>query len=343
MKYLKNMLFTSFFAAAAVCCGCIHAKNVKAEPLSPGVSSHGALSVDGAALKDGQGEPMVLRGVSSHGINWYPKYLNGGAMETLADYGANVQRIAMYTEARNAYIENPEQNRNYLYMGIESALAADLYVIVDWHILKDGDPNRYADEAVMFFDEISRHYGDHPAILYEICNEPNGDTTWDDIRNYAKRVIPAIRANAPSAVILVGTPKYCTDFSGPMEDPLEYPNIMYTMHRYIDVSEDKPCDNRRIEAIVEHGLPVFVSEWGTSVGEQAYLQNGEYDSRVKTYQENARPFIDYMEKHGISWTAWSLSNKNEAHSMIRNDCNKYSGWTEEDLTDFGKLIFYSFR
>lgn len=340
MRYLKNVLLLSGFTAVlAILCGCKTAEGAE----GPGVSSHGALYVDGASLKDEMGKTMVLRGTSSHGITWYPRYLNGGAMETLAGLGANVQRIAMYTEPHGAYIENPERSLDYLYMGIESALAADMYVIADWHILKDGNPNQYVEEAVLFFDEISRHYGDNPAILYEICNEPNGDTSWDDIRKYADKVIPVIRANAPGAVILVGTPKYCTDFSGPIEKPLEYGNIMYTMHRYIDVSEEKACENRLIESIVESGVPVFVSEWGTSVGEQAYLQDGGPGSRAITYQENARPFINYMKEHGISWTAWSLSNKDEAHSMLRSDCQKYSGWTEEDLTDFGRLIFSAFR
>lgn len=340
MRYLKNVLLLgSFTAIMAILCGCKTAKGAD----GPGVSFHGALHVDGASLKDENGNGMVLRGTSSHGIIWYPRYLNGSAMETLAGYGANVQRIAMYTEPDNAYIENPKQSLNYLYIGIESVLAADMYVIVDWHILEDGNPNQYVNEAVEFFDEISRHYGDNPAVLYEICNEPNGETDWDDIVNYAKKVIPAIRANAPGAVILVGTPRYCTDFSGPVEKPLEYGNIMYTMHRYIDVSEEKACENHLIESVVESGIPVFVSEWGTSVGEQAYLQNGETWNEVRTYQENARPFIDYMKEHGISWTAWSLSNKDEAHSMFRSDCQKYSGWTEEDLTDFGRLIFSAFR
>ncbi|WP_125142524.1 glycoside hydrolase family 5 protein [Clostridium transplantifaecale] len=340
MRYLKNVLLLSGFTAAlAILCGCKTAEGAE----GPGVSSHGALHVDGAALKDEKGNTMVLRGTSSHGITWYPRYLNGGAMETLAGAGANVQRIAMYTEPHSAYIENPEQSLDYLYMGIESALSADMYAIADWHILKDGNPNEYVEEAVLFFDEISRHYGDNPAILYEICNEPNGDTSWEDIRSYADKVIPVIRANAPGAVILVGTPKYCTDFSGPIEKPLEYGNIMYTMHRYIDVSEEKACENHLIESIVESGVPVFVSEWGTSVGEQAYLQDGGPGSGAITYQENARPFIDYMKEHGISWTAWSLSNKDEAHSMLKSDCQKYSGWTEEDLTDFGILIFSAFR
>lgn len=340
MKYLKNVLLLSGFTTAlAVLCGCKTAEGAE----SPGVSSHGALHVDGASLKDEKGNTMVLRGTSSHGVTWYPRYLNGSAMETLFGFGANVQRLAMYIEAHNAYIENPEQNLDYLYMGIESALAADMYVIVDWHILKDGNPNKYAEEAVTFFDEISRHYGGNPGVLYEICNEPNGDTSWEDISNYADKVIPVIRANAPGAVILVGTPKYCTDFSGPIETPLKYENIMYTMHRYIDVTKEKPCDNRKIEAVVESGIPIFVSEWGTAVGEQAYLKDGSYDSGMKTYQENARPFVEYMKEHNISWTAWSLSNKNEEHSMIRSDCSKYSGWTQEDLTDFGRFIFSAFK
>ena len=232
---------------------------------------------------------------------------------------------------------------NYLYMGIESALAADMYVIVDWHILKDSDPNEYAEEAKEFFAEISSHYSGNPAILYEICNEPNGDTDWDDIVEYAEQIIPVIRANAPEAVILVGTPNYCTDFTGPSKQPLKYDNIMYTMHRYIDVTEEKPCENALLESVVAQGIPVFVSEWGTSAEEEAVLKSGEYDNEAVTYQENAKPFIDYMKEHRISWTAWALGNKEEAHSMIRSSCDKYSGWTSNDLTDFGRLIFSNFK
>lgn len=347
MKYLKIILLFSGLTAAAgmAACGTSREAEIEqeAEDIGTGVGAHGALHVEGTALMDEHGEPVALRGTSSHGITWYPRYLNGNAMKTLAEHGANVQRIAMYTEPKNAYIEDPKQSLNYLYMGIESALGADMYVIVDWHVLKDKDPNVYIDEAMDFFDEISRHYADNPAILYEICNEPNGETGWRDIIEYAEQVIPVIRANSPNAVILVGTPKYCTDFSGPMEEPLDFDNIMYTMHRYIDVSKEKPCNNKYLEAVLEAGLPVFVSEWGTSVGEQEYLQDGEYNSEAVTYQKNAQPFIDFMKERQISWTAWALGNKDEAHSMIKKDCEKYSEWTSEDLTDFGKLIFSNFR
>ena len=83
--------------------------------------------------------------MSSHGISWYPRYLNGGAMKTLKEYGANLFRIAAYTEPSGAYLENPDRTLDYLYMGAESALAEDLYVILDWHILNDSDPNEHIE------------------------------------------------------------------------------------------------------------------------------------------------------------------------------------------------------
>lgn len=306
-----------------------------------GVSSHGALYVEDGVLKDAEGNTTVLRGTSSHGIQWFPRYLNGAAMQTLKEYGANLQRIAMYTDTENGYVRNPEENLNYLYMGIESALAADMYVIVDWHILEDNDPNQYVDQALEFFDEVSRHYGDHPALLYEICNEPNGETTWEQVVQYAKQVIPVIRANAPNAVVLVGTPNYCTDFSGPLQQPLQFDNIMYTMHRYIDTSQPAPCDTYLIDSVVSAGLPIFVSEWGTGADQ---VQTGDSSKQeTGSYQENAEPFLAYMQKHNISWAAWALSSEDENHSMFRSDCTRLSGWQPEDLTPFGELVFSHFQ
>lgn len=321
---------------ACLCCaaavGYLIPKAEETRERGNGVAAHGALHVDGTYLRDEQGEITVLRGMSSHGLQWYPRFMNGAAMQTLRSWGANVQRLAMYTQAGEAYLREPERNLDYLYMGIESVLSADMYVIVDWHILKDGDPNEHREEAKAFFREITAHYGDDPALIYEICNEPNGGTTWEDITRYAEAVIPVIRENAPNALILVGMPHYCTDISGPIEAPLPYENIMYTMHRYIDVSKQAPCNTRLIEKATGAALPIFVSEWGTEA-------EGERKEESGDYQENARPFIDYMEEHSISWTAWSLSNKAESHSILKTDCTKYSGWTQEDLTAFGKLIY----
>lgn len=86
-----------------------------------------------------------------------------------------------------------------------------MYVIIDWHILSDGNPMQHIDDAVDFFGEMSERYKDSNAVLYEICNEPNGNVTWNDnVKPYAETVIPVIRANT-NAIILVGSPTWSQD------------------------------------------------------------------------------------------------------------------------------------
>lgn len=290
------------------------------------------LQVSGGVLVDAKERPVTLRGMSTHGLGWYPRYLNAGAMKTLKQYGANVIRLAMYTETSSGYLEEP-RNLDFVYIGIENAIAENLYVIVDWHILSDGNPLTHMEEAIAFFSEISERYGQTPNILYEICNEPNGDTTWEDIAAYAAMVIPAIRENAPEAVVLVGTPNYSSRLRDAMASPLPFSNLLYSCHKYIDVSpEAEDSQEYWLQKAVETGFPVFVTEWGIngSEGENMDLAN-------------ARQFVKFLNENQISWCGWALSNAEEIHGTISPDSDKLSGWGWEDLTPGGRLMFSSFR
>ena len=290
------------------------------------------MQVSGGVLVDAKERPATLRGMSTHGLGWYPRYLNAGAMKTLKQYGANVIRLAMYTETSSGYLEEP-RNLDFVYIGIENAIAENLYVIVDWHILSDGNPLTHMEEAIAFFSEISERYGQTPNILYEICNEPNGDTTWEDITAYAAMVIPAIRKNAPEAVVLVGTPNYSSRLRDAMASPLPFSNLLYSYHKYIDVSpEAEDSQEYWLQKAVETGFPVFVTEWGIngSEGENMDLAN-------------ARQFVKFLNENQISWCGWALSNAEEIHGTISPDSDKLSGWGWEDLTPGGRLMFSSFR
>ena len=46
----------------------------KDEPVTP--ESAGALHVEGTRLLDGNGNPVQLRGLSTHGLAWFPDYVN---------------------------------------------------------------------------------------------------------------------------------------------------------------------------------------------------------------------------------------------------------------------------
>ncbi len=293
----------------------------KIQDIGDGLTAHGALWVDGHQLKDQNKSPFQLKGFSSHGLCWYPEYVNYNALRTTKDYGANVFRIAVYTEK---YIENPEPTLKVLYSGMENAIAADMYVIVDWHILKDNNPNIYKEEALIFFKNISEQFGNHPSVIYEICNEPNGDTSWEDITGYANEVIPAIRENAKDALIIVGTPKYSTDLEGPLNSPLQYKNIMYAYHQYIGTTDG--YSKEVIKSAMKKGLPVFVSEWGIS---------NSYEGLDKF--EQARKMVKGFNEIGVSWISWSLSNKDESSAAIKPDNIRLEGWAYEDFSRSGKI------
>lgn len=305
--------------------------------LGNGVQKHGQLAVQDGQLVSESGEHVVLNGFSSHGLTWFPRFTNAAALATTKEYGANVFRVAMYTDQNEGYAYMQEENKNFMYMAVENTLSQDMYAIIDWHVLRDETPMLHIDKAIEFFEEVSSRYSNQKGIIYEICNEPNHGTTWEEIVEYADVIIPIIRKNAPEAVILVGTPEYCSDLSGPMENPLKYDNILYSYHRYIDVSNDEQFVPGSIEDATDENLPIFVTEWGISYGE---LDDEHIDSPKDSNLnfDKAWGFVDYMEEHELSWCGWSLSNKPEAYSAILPQCTKLSGWTEEDMTPSGVFM-----
>ncbi len=278
----------------------------------------GWLQVLDGKLCSEDGRQVQLRGVSTHGIAWYGEFLNANAMLSIKKSGGNVVRIAMYTDGEGGYVADPDVNLERVIKGIEDATACGMYVIVDWHILSDGDPNAHLTEAITFFDAIASRYRDLPNVIYEICNEPNG-VSWDRIKDYAYAIVPVIRQYNSKAVIILGMPDYSSQLSYGWIDPFTEGGILYSYHFYAG----EHSGFSMLKQAVENNLPLFVSEWG--IGEKGM-----------TYAEE---FVEYLNDNGISWCAWSLCNKEEPYSMIRSDSMLLGGWNPDDLTDAGIKIF----
>ncbi|MCC8161402.1 MAG: cellulase family glycosylhydrolase [Oscillospiraceae bacterium] len=299
-----------------------------AEPVTArtgGVSENGRLHVEGTRLVNENGDAVVLHGMSSHGLQWFGNFATENAISATADYGANLFRCAMYT-AEGGYISD-KTVKEKLISAVDSAIRQDMYVIIDWHILSDGDPLTYADEAAEFFAEMSQRYADNPAVLYEICNEPNGNVTWDgNVKPYAERIIFAIRENS-DGIILVGSPTWSQDLHEAAKNPLSGGNIMYTCHFYAGTHTDWLR-----QRIADCGLPVFVSEWGTSAA----------DGNGGVYLDEAQKWIDFMNEYGISWANWSLCDKDESSAALVSGANAEDGISENELSESGKFVFNNF-
>ena len=110
-----------------------------------------------------------------------------------------------------------------------------MYVVIDWHILSDGNPKTNQKKALSFFARYAKKYGKQNNILYEICNEPNGNVTWaKDIKPYAKKVIKKIRKYDKKNIIVVGTPTWSQDVDVVAKSPLKEKNIVYSGNGGID-------------------------------------------------------------------------------------------------------------
>lgn len=289
------------------------------------VANHGRLKVVGTSLVDKNNNVFQLRGVSTHGLHWFPQYVNRETFKEFRDeWNCNVIRLAMYT-GEGGYCSGSNQNglKELIKAGVSYATELGMYVIIDWHSLNDDrNPNTFKTQSLAFWEEMSRTYKNYENVIYEICNEPNS-TGWSEVKSYATDVIATIRNNDPEAVILVGTPQWCQLPQQAAADRIANDkNVMYTVHFYAATHGDDIRNN--VAAAHEVGLPMFVSE--CSICDASGNGGCNYDS--------AQKWVNLLDSYGISYVAWNISNKGESSALIRGD--KYSGWSDSELSDTGK-------
>ena len=286
----------------------------------------GRLQVSGTKLTDESGNIIQLRGVSTHGISWFPDYVNYDAFATLRDdWGANVVRIAMYPEEYNGYLSGGDKAalKQIIDNGVNYATQLGMYVIIDWHVLNYA-PSRHTQEACDFFAEMASKYSGHDNVIYEICNEPVGADWNADIKPYAETVIGTIRQFDDHALILVGTNTWSQDVDSVVGNMLDDGNVMYVAHFYAGTHKENI--RNKISTALNAGVPVFISE--CSICDAS--GNGGID------YASANEWLDFMNSNQLSFIAWSLSNKAETSALISSGCSAKSGWSDGDLSETGR-------
>lgn len=301
------------------------------------VSAAGKLSrlqVKGTKLVNASGKEVQLRGVSTHGLSWFPEYVNQSAFTFMKkNWKVNVVRLAMYTAEYNGYCTGDAVNQKRLEKciddGVKYATNAGMYVIIDWHILSDGNPQQNQKQALKFFKKMAKKYKNDTNVIYEICNEPNGGTSWNTIKKYAEKIIKGIRTYDKNAVILVGTPNWSQDVDQAALSPVSkkyQKNVMYTLHFYAATHKEWLRD--KAQNALNQGLPLFVSEFSICDASG----NGGLD------KTEAKKWLNFLDQNKISYVAWSLSNKAESSAFIKPNCSKTKGWSSKNLTAAGKWI-----
>ena len=289
------------------------------------VSYNGNLSLDGNNIVNQYKEKIVLKGISSHGLQWFNYLITDENIKTLKSWNTNVFRLAMYTK-EGGYIDNRNVYDD-LIKDIDLVISNDMYVIVDWHILSDNNPNNYKNEAIDFFDKISSKYKNTPNIIYEICNEPNGGTSWNDIKGYAEDVIKTIRKNSNN-IIVVGTPTWSQDVDSVINNKIDDKNTMYALHFYSGTHKDDL--RNKAKRALDNNVPIFVSEFGVS----------DASGNGGVYLDEANKWMEFIKNNNLSFVNWSLADKSESSALL-NPNNKVV--SDDSLSESGKYIKNIFK
>jgi endoglucanase len=303
-----------------------------AAPTGTPVAVNGKLSVCGVNLCNEAGTAIQLRGMSSHGLQFFPNCVNEGSLDALRnDWNADFIRLSMYVQ-EGGLETDPEGFTAKVNGLVDLATEKGLYAVVDFHILTPGDPNVNLALSKKFFADVTAAHADQDNVIYEIANEPNG-VSWDGIKSYADQVIPVIRKNAPDSVVLVGTRGFSSlgltdgaDEQEILDDPVDFENVMYTFHFYAASHRE---DRQAVVARAAKKLPLFVSEFGT----QTFTGDGTNDL------DSATKWLDLLRDNKISYAMWSLSDGRETNSTFKQGACAGTEFAGTDvLTESGNFM-----
>lgn len=289
------------------------------------VEEHGQLRIEGTRIVDKNGATVQLRGMSFFWSQWNGEYYTAEAVKWLKDdWRCTVVRAAMgVDEGGDAYINNPDREKQKVFTVIDAAIAEGIYVIVDWHSHHAED---YVAEAKAFFSEVSEKYGDTPNIIYETYNEPL-DISWTGtLKPYHEDVLASIRENDPDNIVICGTRTWSQRVDEVIGNQIDDPNIAYTLHYYAATHKQELRD--LAQQAVDAGVPIFVTEYGVS--------EASGDGSIDVTEANT--WWNFLDINNIGWCNWSITDKEELSAALMPGASFQGGWGVNDLSQSGTMV-----
>ncbi|MFZ5894841.1 MAG: cellulase family glycosylhydrolase [Myxococcota bacterium] len=267
--------------------------------------------VEGATIKDPQGQTQILRGVSLIDIGAQHVWRTSGVagmIDRLTDTGWNTRivRFPIYISAQPYpfSLTDPIARERYmtelLRPAVDYATKKGLYVIIDFHEIAD-ITDREDARTQTFWRYMARQFADYPNVIYEVFNEPIrvgdacelADSCWPAFKERADRWVSLIREAAPSTLVLVGGPSWSQVIGPAATNPIADTNVAYVGHIYpFHVSSGFVEREIRACAAVH---PVILTEWG-------------YGFDTANPAADKAPYVDIVkamaDEFGMGYTAW---------------------------------------
>ncbi|MCG3147570.1 MAG: hypothetical protein PCFJNLEI_01010 [Verrucomicrobiae bacterium] len=270
------------------------------------------LKVAGNKLVTPTGQEVWLQGVNVCSLEWSAKGENvlRSIKVAIDDWKANVIRLPVHDK----YWLGAEADAYRLLVdnAIKLAAARGAYVILDLHRFHSPD-----EKAVEFWKDAGARYANHPAVLFDLFNEPtmkdwgvwrNGGTiTYKDKTVEAtgmQTLLETVRRTGARNIIVAGGIGYAYDLSGvlngfALEDKsgngIVYATHFYNWHRGWE---------QKFLALAEK-YPLLVGEFGADVKKMSFVPAKNQEDPY-TWSPDA---LALVQKYRLHWTAFSFHPK----------------------------------
>lgn len=288
------------------------------------VEKHGQLKVQGNRIVDKNGTAVQLRGMSLYWSQWIGKFYNRDAVQWLRDdWRCTVVRAAMAVD-NDGYAKNPVAEQAKVVAVVDAAIELGIYVIIDFHA---HEAQNYKPEAFKFFAAMAKKYANVPNVMYEPWNEPYQEPLWATvIKPYHEEVIDTIRKYDPDNIIICGTRSWSQQVEEAANNPINKPNIAYTLHFYAGSHGQWLRDAAKRS--LDKGVALFVTEYGTV----------DASGNGAIAETETKAWWAFLDANKIGHANWSVADIGESSAILYPGASATGGWTTAQIKPSGILV-----
>jgi hypothetical protein len=324
------------------------ARILKDDTLSKPSSVPPPLKVVGTQVVDDKNRRVHLRGVNAASMEWSSDG-EGHILDTvrtaIQDWHANVIRLPLAQD--RWFGKAPEQTdggktyRALVKQVVDACAGLGAYVILDLHWSDAGEWGKQIGQHVMpdknsvaFWKDIAPIYKNHPAVLFDLYNEPH-DVSWDvwlkggtvTEKTRARgssavtettfeavgmqELLDAVRGAGAKNVVVAGGLDWAYDLSGILDgrqlsDP-KGNGVIYANHAYPFKGDTVEKWVAKMETATKK-LPVIVSEFGAEPRRRPEAGAAADMAAATARSEDwVRRVLQVLKDHDDwHWTAWDL-------------------------------------
>ncbi|HLK57888.1 MAG TPA: acetylxylan esterase [Chthonomonadaceae bacterium] len=292
------------------------------------------LKVVGLQVQNSKKERVHLQGVNAACMEWTSDG-EGHILDTvktaIQDWHVNIIRLPLSQD--RWFGKAPEQKdegvayRALVKQIVDTCAAMNCYIMLDLHWSDAGVWGQQIGQHVMpdahsveFWKECAAAYKNHPAVLFDLYNEPH-DVTWDiwlnggevterdRQRNFTntytavgmQALLDTVRATGAKNLIVAGGLDWAYDLSGFLNGKQLTDKtgngVLYANHNYPIKGDTFEKWLSKMEAATKQ-IPVIVSEFGSG-GPPRRNQQGQGDQWI-------RQVLQAIHDHQWDWVAWDM-------------------------------------